>query len=198
LKLKMAENSVFAMLLRSPWWVSIAIAVGLSLLAAALLPVEYRLVGVLSTIPFVVVGAVAARRQWALPGAAQTERTLQAVSAMAWPDFANLLEAAFRRDGYTVQRGASSPVDFELERGGRRMLVSARRWKSARFGVEGLRALQVARDSGDAPDALCICLGELTDSARSFAAEHRVAIWQLPELAQALRGLVPAGRKAGP
>ena len=69
------------------------------------------------------------------------------------------------------------------------MLVCARRWKSSRTGLESLRALQTARDAGDAPDALYIGLGELTDSARSFAAEHRIAVWQAAELAQALRGL---------
>lgn len=190
----MAKNSLFAVLLRSPWWVSFAIAAALALLAAALLPAEYRVVGALSTLPFVVIGVVAARRQWRLPSAAQVARTTQAVSVMAWPEFAKRLEDTFRRDGYTVQRGAAAPVDFELERSGRRMLVCARRWKSARIGLEVLRALQSAREAGEAPDALCICLGELTDNARPFAAEHRIAVWQSAELAQALHGRVPLDR----
>lgn len=53
------------------------------------------------------------------------------------------------------------------------------------------RALQAARKATEAPDALCICLGELTDNARLFAAEHRIAIWQSAELAQALHGQAP-------
>jgi restriction system protein len=189
LKFQMAKNSLFATLLRSPWWVSIAIAAVLALLAMALLPADYRAAGVLSTLPFVVIGAIAARRQWRLPSAAQVSQTLEAVGAMGWPAFAKLLEEAFRRDGYTVQRGTATPVDFELERRGRTMLVCARRWKSARTGVDALRALQTAREASDAPDALYIGLGELTDSARPFAAEHRIAVWQAAELAQALRGL---------
>lgn len=187
----MAKNSLFAVLLRSPWWISLAIAVVLSLLAAALLPADYRVAGALSSTPFVVIAAIAARRQWRLPSAAEVERTTQAVSAMAWPAFAQRLEEAFRRDGHTVQRGSQPPVDFELERQGRRMLVCARRWKSARVGLEVLRALQAAREAAEAPDALCICLGELTDNARPFAVEHRIAIWQSAELAQALQGQAP-------
>ena len=76
------------------------------------------------------------------------------------------------------------------------MLVSARRWKSARIGVEALRALQTAREAAEAPDAMCICLGELTDTARPFAAQHRITIWQAAELTEALRGsaLPPATR----
>ena len=182
----MAKNSLFAVLLRSPWWVSIAIAAGMALLAGALLPAQYRVVGALSALPFVVIGAIAARRQWRLPSAAQVSQTLDTVGKMAWPEFANRLEEAFRRDGYAVQRGTIAAVDFELERQGRRMLVSARRWKSARVGLEVLRALQAAREASDASDALCICLGELTDNARPYAAEHRITIWQPAELAQAL------------
>jgi restriction system protein len=194
LKLEMAKNSLFAVLLRSPWWVSFAIAAALALLAAALLPAEYRAVGAMSTLPFVVVGVVAARRQWRLPSTAQVARMTQTVSAMAWPEFAQRLEDAFRRDGYTVQNGTVAQVDFELERRGRRMLVCARRWKSARIGLEVLRALQAAREASEAPDALCICLGELTDNARPFAAEHRIAVWQSAELAQALHGRMPLDR----
>lgn len=185
----MAKNSLFATLLRSPWWVSIAIAAVLALLALALLPTDYRVAGALSTFPFVVIAAIAAYRQWRLPSAARVSETVEAVGTMAWPAFAKLLEEAFRRDGYTVQNGTVTAVDFELERKGRKMLVCARRWKSARTGLESLRALQAAREASDASDALYIGLGELTDNAHPFAAEHRIAIWQAAELAQALRGL---------
>ena len=188
----MAKNSLFATLLRSPWWVSLALAGVLALVAAAFLPVAYRVAGALSTFPFVVIAAIAAWRQSRLPSAAQVAATQQALATMAWPDFARRLEQAFQRDGYTVQRGSADAVDFELERKGRTMLVCARRWKSARTGLEVLRHLQTAREAKEAPDALCIGLGELTDNARPFAAEHRIAIWRAEELAQALRGLLAA------
>ncbi len=188
----MAEKSLFAILLRSPWWISVAIACALAVAAMALLPAAYRVVGAVSGLPFLVIGVIAAGRQWRQPSAASVERTVQAVSAMAWPAFSALLEQAFARDGYSVKRGAGAPVDFELERMGRVMLVSARRWKSARIGVEVLRALQAAREANEVPDALCICLGDLSDTARPFAAEHRIAIWQAAELAQALRSLPAA------
>jgi restriction system protein len=196
LKLRMAHNSLFAILLRSPWWASAAIALVLALLSGALLPEGYRAVGALSAAPFVVIGALAARRQWRLPSAARVAETQVALSALAWPAFAALLEQAFERDGYRVRRGqADAAADFELEKQGRAMFVSARRWKSARTGVEGLRALQAAREAAEASDALCIALGEFTDGARDFAREHRIAVWQAAELAQALRGL-PLGAEA--
>jgi restriction system protein len=189
LKFQMAKNSIFAILLRSPWWISLLIAVVLSLLGLALLPDAMRAVGALMGLPFAVVCAIAVRRQWHQPSAARVDETRQALANMAWPAFAALLEQAFRRDGYTVQRSKAAAVDFELERKGRRMLVCARRWKSARTGLEALRPLQAAREAGDAPDALYIGLGSLTDTARPFAAEHAITVWDAPELAHALRGL---------
>jgi restriction system protein len=194
--IKMAKNSLFAILLRSPWWASAAIAAAIGLMAFALLPEAWRVPGALSGFPFLILAGAAAWRQRHRPSAARIEQTTQAVAAMAWPTFAQLLEQAFARDGYTVRRSdgkKNAAADFILERGQRRMLVSARRWKAARTGVEPLRALQAEREQStgdDRPtDALAISLGELTDSARTFAAERRIAVWQATELAQALRGL---------
>jgi restriction system protein len=190
------ELGFFAVLLRSPWWVSLLVAALLALLAAAWLPDGYRTVGALSAMPFVVISAIAARRQWRLPSAKQIDQTLDALGTMGWPQFAAVLEQAFQRDGYTVTRGRSDAFDFELERQGRVMLVAARRWKSARTGLELLRSLQGAREHKEAADALLISLGELTANAKPFAAEHRIAVWQAAELAQALGSLPRKGPAA--
>ncbi len=185
----MSENSLFAILLRKPWWISLLIFAVVGLVCAALFPAEFRVVGAMSGLPFAVIAIIAARRQWHLPSSARIEQTHQAVAAMAWPAFSALLAQTFRQDGYTVRQGGASGADFELERKGRLMLVSARRWKSAHTGLEPLRTLQTARDATDAPDALYIGLGPLSDSARAFAAEHRIAVWGAAELAQALKSL---------
>jgi restriction system protein len=194
MKWRMADNSLFAILLRSPWWASALIALTVGLVAAALLPADLRLAGALSGFPFAVIAALAAWRQRQLPSAARVEEVRAAVSAMAWPAFAALLEKAFARDGYALGRAhgakeANAGADFVLERQGRRMHVSARRWKSAQTGLETLRALQAAREAAQEDrvnDALVIALGPLSDSARAFAAERRIAVWQAAELAQAV------------
>jgi restriction system protein len=192
----MAKNSLFSVLLRSPWWVSLALAAVMALLAAALLPDPYRAVGALSCFPFVIIAAMAARRQWHMPNAEQASKTLEAVGTMGWPAFSALLEQAFAREGYTVRRGQGNGVDFELERQGRVMLVSAKRWKGAHIALDALRALQAAREAASATDALVIGLGELTATARPYAAEYRIAVWQATELAQKLHGLPLASSTA--
>ena len=186
--LRMAENSIFAILLRSAWWASAGVAALIVLVAFALLPPDWRPVGALSALPFVVIAVLAAWRGRHAPSAARVEQVTQAVRTLAWPAFAALLEEAFVRDGHAVTR-RDGAADFELERRGRRMLVSARRWKSARMGLEPLRELQAAREAAGAPDALCITLGEISQNAAAYARAQRIAVWQAGELAQALRGI---------
>lgn len=198
MKLHMAKNSLFAVLLRSPWWISAAIALAIGLSSVALLPDQLRAVGALSSLPFVVIGVMASWRQRHRPSAARIAETHAALASMAWPAFASLLEQSFRRDGYTVQPCSTTSVDFALDRKGRQTLVLARRWKSARTGLEALRTLQAAGAANDLPDLLYIGLGSLTDTARRFATEHRITVWHVAELAHALRGLplgAPNGRR---
>ncbi len=187
----MAENSLFAVLLRSRWWISFAVAAAVAGLALTLLPDRFQAVGALSSLPFIVIGVMALQRQWNLPSATQVAQAQQTLTTMAWPQFAALLEDGLRRDGYTVRRGTGATIDFELERAGRRGVLSAKRWKSAHTGLDTLRALQVARDDAAAADAIYVCLGDLTKEARPFATKHRITIWQAAELARILRGKLP-------
>jgi len=195
MRLQPAPNSLFAILLRSPWWYSGVVALLLGAAMAAVMPDGWRVVGALTGTPFLVIAAIALGRQWKQPSPAQVDEARAVLMAMAWPEFSALLEQAFVRDGNRVQRLQGEGADFEIERQGRRMVVSARRWKSARTGVEPLRALQAAREAAGAPDALYIALGEPTDSAAPFAARQRIAVWGAEEMAQALRGLLPLAKR---
>lgn len=190
MKLKMAENSLFAILLRSPWWISIALAVLIVLASGAILPNRYFGYGAFAAIPFLVIGIIAATRQLRAPSAAELAATLQAVRAMQWREFSAAVEQAFRRDGYTVTRLDGAPADFEIVKSGRSALVSAKRWKAAGSGVEPLRELQAAAQGRDACDSIYLTAGELSDNARSFAGANGVRVIQGAELAQLLRGLV--------
>ena len=197
--MKMAENSLFAILLRARWWISFAIAAALVLLSFVLLPDTFRLMGIVAGLPFAVIGAIALRKQWGRPGAAQVARITEAAGAMAWPAFAALLESSFQRDGCTIARSNVDTFDFELERPGtehvgRKVLVSARRWKAARTGIEPLRALQAVREARGASGAIYVCINEVSEGARRFADEKGITIWQAGEVAHALYGLPLVGR----
>ena len=82
--LKMAPNSLFAILLRSPWWISVGIALVFALASKALLPAEYWLFGAMGGFPFTVIGAISAWKQLQRPSPRRGEAIVQAVSAMPW------------------------------------------------------------------------------------------------------------------
>lgn len=194
----MAENSLFAILLRSPWWVSVVAGSVLGLVGYALVPHPYKVVGALSCAPFIGIAIVALVRQWGQPGAADIERTQQALAAASWPAFSPMLAQAFEREGHTVRPGQGDAFDFELERPGYRTLVAARRWKSARTGVEPLRALQQARERLDVRDAIFVTLAPLSEPAAVYARDQRITVWQAAELAGALRGqALPSAEVSG-
>jgi restriction system protein len=193
-KLKMAENSLFAILLRSRWWISIAIAAIIAVLARASLRDEYALYGALAGAPFLVIGVIAASRQLRAPSAARVADTLRSVGTMSWRDFSNLIEEAFRRDGYEVARLSGPQADLAITRSGRTALVCCRRWKAASTGIEPLRELHTAMEGREANESIFVTTGDITDNARRFANERKIRLLQGAELAQLL---LRANRRLG-
>ncbi len=192
MKFKMAPNSLFAVLLRSPWWISIAIGGVLTLVALAWLPDNLRPAGAVSGLPFFVIGAMALKRQWNAPSARQVESFAQVAAALSWPAWRDALERAWQRDGFAVERLGDGPADLRISRAGRSTLVCARRWKAARVGAEPLLALRAAADAReDGSSCAYLALGELSPQAQRTAQAAGVEVLQLPALAQLLRGVLP-------
>ncbi len=191
----MAEKSLFAILLRSPWWISFLIAGVFVLASRALLPDAYVVFGAIGGFPFAVIGVVAAWKQFSAPSTAHVAATLEQIAALSWRDFSAAVEQAFARDGYAVQRLDGTAADFEVAKAGRTTLLSCKRWKAARLGVEPFQALDAARQARDADAGLCLCTGEVTDKARQFAAAHQIRVMHGSELAQLLKPVLAAKPK---
>jgi restriction system protein len=180
---RLSENSLFAILMRSPWWISFAISVAVFGLARLFVPTVYALI---VPLPFVVIGAMAAWRQLRAPSAARIAATLDAIRAMSWEEFSAALEDAYRREGYAVTRVAGAAADFELAKSWQVTLVACKRWKATRTGVEPLRELEAAARAREAHERVYVAAGEITDTARAFAAEKKIRLLHDAELAQLL------------
>jgi len=99
MKWKMSDRSMFAVLLRSPWWVSFIVVAAISLASSALLPTEYKLMGALCSFPFAVIGVMAAWRQRSHLSSAQADALQSDLAKMHWREFSPLLSQAFVRQG---------------------------------------------------------------------------------------------------
>jgi restriction system protein len=182
----MAQNSLFAILLRSPWWISIGVAAGIALVSKAALPEKYVVYGVISGWPFLGIGMIAAWKQLRAPSATRVIDTLDKISVMSWRDFSGVVEEAFRQDGYSVSRLGGPEADFVISKAGKTALVSCKRWKAASNGIEPLRELHAAMEHQEAHEGIYLTAGAVSDNARRFAIDKKVQVVQGPELARML------------
>jgi restriction system protein len=176
MKFKMAENSLFAILMRNPWWISFLIVIAFCLLCMAILPKDLRIFGMMGTFPFFITGIVAFKRQWGKPSATQLQTELDRLSALSWRDFSAELEAKLVKQGFAVTRLNTGAADFKLEKAGHITLVSAKRYKAATHGLEALQALVTQQEAQGADKAMYVCLSPVTAQAAKFAKEKGVVL----------------------
>jgi restriction system protein len=181
---KMAPNSLFAILLRSPWWVSFLVGGGLIAGLRLVLPDLYA---VFAALPFLGIGAYAAWQQLRAPSAASVAKSLEKLREMSGEEFAGALEEAFRREGYSVTRLNAREADLELVKAGRTSLVACKRWKVARTGIEPLRELLAARRKREAHECIYVATGEISDNALAFSVDHNVRLLHGAELATLMK-----------
>ena len=180
----MSEKSLFAALLRAPWWVSFLVMLAVALVAGALLPDAYKTAGMLGAFPFFVIGVMAAWRQRNAISASRIQALLEQARGMGWRDFSVLVEEALRQQGFVVTRMSDGPADFLIEKNGRVTLVSAKRWKAATVGAEHLRELLAARESRDAFSCTCMSLGIFSQAAIDLANNSPMQLLGAANIAQ--------------
>lgn len=184
MKFKMSEKSLFATLLRAPWWVSFLVMFGVALVAGALLPEVYKIAGMLGAFPFFVIGVMAAWRQRNAISGSRIEELVEQAWGMGWRDFSVLVEEALRQQGFVVTRLNDGPADFQIEKNGRITLVSAKRWKAATVGAEHLRELLAVRESRDAFSCTCMSLGVFSQAAIDLANDSPMQLLRSANIAQ--------------
>lgn len=187
MKLKMNQNSIFAILLRSSWWLSAGIAAALFAATRLVLPEEYGPYAFFASLPFMVIAAYTAWQQLRAPSDARVARAMEAARAMSLTEFSAAVEEAFRRDGYTVSAIRVAGADFEFVKSGRETLAAWKRWKVARTGIEPLRELEAARQSREAHECVYVATGEFTDTALAFAKDKNIRLVSGADLARLLR-----------
>jgi restriction system protein len=185
--LQISDKSLFARLLRAPWWVSFAVALFVGVAAFALFPKDLKPAGALSSIPFIVIGLIAAWKQRNTLSPKQIEAALAKLSAMSAKEFTDTLTAAYQRDGYTVKPHSKPGADLALEKNGYTTLVSCKRWKAANHGIEPLRELLAAMEKADTGRGIYVALNAVSDAAVRFAAENGIRVTSGNELAELAR-----------
>jgi len=168
-----SQESLFALLSRQPWWVSVGVAAALFGITQLALPM--MIAGAIA-IPFLGISFYAGYRQLRAPSAANVDETLGRIRGMAWENFSVVVMEAFKRDGYTVSEVYKGAVDLKLEKNGRVSIVSCKRWKAAQTGIGPLRDLAEAEDAHDASGCIYVAAGEFTANAQDFAKKKSIRL----------------------
>jgi len=169
----MAKESLFSILLRSPWWLSLLIAAAMFALVRLFLP---DIAAFFAAVPFLAIAGYALWRQLRAPSVTNVAEILGKVRAMSWEDFSLVIAEAFRRDGYTVTEIPGSAADLELHRNGRVSVVCCKRWKVAQTGIGPLRELYAAKQAREAQECLYVAAGDFTANASAFATEKAIRL----------------------
>lgn len=181
MQLKMAKHSIFAHLLRSPWWASLLVALIVSAAAHIFLAEIFGIAAVSMALPFLLISAIAGWRQLRTPSTARIEATIAAVSAIHWTEFSAAMQQGFERKGYEVKR-IKGAADFLVTKEERRSLVCCKRWKAATHGIEPLHELQAMREAQDAHGAIYVAINELTEEAQNLSRNYGIELMRASDI----------------
>jgi restriction system protein len=168
----MAQKTLFSILLRQPWWVTLLVAFALFAIVHAIFPP----VAPFMALPFAGLAIYIGYRQWRGNAPVDAAERLTSLRSMAWDEFSALLTQAFQRRGYHVSTADGPGYDFKLTKDGRITLLHCRRWKVNQVGVGPVRELANAVARNEAYKGICVAAGEFSEPARKLTSTEPVAL----------------------
>ena len=183
----MAQQTLFRILLRQPWWVTLLVAFGIFAVVHAIFPP----IAAFMALPFALLAFYIGYRQWRGNAAVDADTRLAQLRAMSWDDFSALVANAYRGKGYTVEPVKAAGYDFKLAKGGRTYLLQCRRWKVNQVGIAPLRELASAIAAAEAYKGICVAAGSFSDPARKLTSTEPLTLVSGTELVDLLRNSRP-------
>jgi restriction system protein len=187
---KVAKSSLFAMLLRSPWWYSALIGlffIGISLIIAG---GQYVIFGVATSLPFFGIAGHAGYKQSQQPSQKRVLEVAQQVQKMRAVQIAEKIAKEYIDNGYQCNVFKGNAADLELTRGYRTILLCSKRSKVGNTGIEPLKQLVAAGENIEATGYLYVALGEISATAHDYAIKNNIEIIRATKLAAFFDGKV--------
>ncbi len=181
--IRMAENSLFAILLRSAWWYSAAVGLIVVALATAIARGQFLVLGISLSLPFFGIAVYSAFKQLQRPNAKQVSEVAAQARQMSASQVAEKIAVNYTKERFESEAFKGNAADLELTRGYRKLLLSSKRFKAANTGIEPLKQLVAAGERVEATGYLYVTLGEVSANARKFAKANDIELVQANELA---------------
>jgi len=187
---KMAENSLFAVLLRSPWWDSFLIAAFFIAVSVILGGNTYVILGITAALPFIGIGIAAAVRQSKLPSQKRIVEIAELAQTLPAKDIASKISESYINAGFEIAEFKPNTAELALTRGYRKILLSTKRFKASNTGVGPLKDLVQSGEEVEATSYVFVALGTVSDAAVEYASENKIEIIRAAKLAEFFDGNV--------
>ena len=129
---------------------------------------------------FALMAAALALARWRRRRLLDRHRSLEALRAMRWQDFEQLVGEYYRRRGYRVREtgggGADGGIDLILKRDGETWLVQCKRFANAAVGVKPVRELLGVVAGERASGGIFIATSSFTREAIAFARGQKLEL----------------------
>lgn len=179
------DESLLNLLIRVPWWISIALAVVFYCVLKFFVPLLTfesislkafsQAAPVLAPIVaffFVIEAGMSAFERGRKGRMLDSRRDIATVGALSWKQFEELVSEVFRRQGYFVlensSEGADGGVDLRLRKDGKEVYVQCKHWKARQVGVKVVRELYGVMMDKHADEGVVVTYGTFTREARDF------------------------------
>lgn len=186
--LEMAKNSLFAILLRSPWWYSTLIALFFIVVSLLLVSPKYMIFGFTAALPFLGISAYSGYLQSKRPGKKRMLEVVESARKMSAKQLAARISSQYEKHNFDITPFKGSAADFDAERGRHKFLVCCKRFKAASTGIEPLKQLVESGGKMEATGYLYVALGSITENARTYARQNDIELIQAEALTEFFDG----------
>jgi restriction system protein len=174
--IKMAKGSLFAFLLRSPWWYSILIGLFVLVVSLLVTDAQYIVLSFTGALPFFGIGSFAGYKQFQQPSAKRVLEVIEQAKKLSSTIVAQKIAANYLQNSYKSDVFKGNAAEIELSYGHQKILLCTKRFKAAKTGIEPLKLLVSAGEKVEATGYLYLSLGEITDTARNYADENKIEL----------------------
>src|SRR5688572_28596325 len=169
---RMAQETLFRILSRQPWWITLLVALGLFWITYSIFPPIAPFVA----LPFVLLAGYIAVVQWRKGSPSDVDKHLETLRGMSWEQFSALVVQAYQERGYTVLPSEGRGYDFKLTKDSQTILLQCRRWKVNQVGAVPVRELAEAVANSDAYKGICLSAGEFSQPALKLTVDEPVSL----------------------
>lgn len=187
---KIAKGSLFAYLLRSPWWYSALIGLFVIAVSVGITEGQYIALCIAGAFPFWGIAGFRAYKQSKQPSAKRVVEVIEQAQKLPAKTIAEKVASNYINSGFQSSEFKGSEAQLVLSKGYRKILLSSKRFKAANTGIEPLKALVAAGERVEATGYLYVSFGEVTTSANKFAESNNIEIIQQQRLAVLFDGEV--------